>query len=378
MGERVSHLRSLTSLRFFAAALVVMHHISVFAPGLGVIGLLTPSGYVGVTFFFVLSGFVLTYSWKPGGKAHGFYRRRFARVYPVHLLFLAIGMVPTVGNPYWPALPANLTLLQAWSPNEIVARSFSGVSWSLSCELFFYATFPLLVGNLMRVRHRLRLGASLFVIGFVVGIALEVRQPSLGLWLFHLPLFRLVEFVGGCLLASALANGWVPRIRVRWALGLVVVSYLVVLGVPGFIGYRLEDRWFLSLLMAPSFLALIAACARVDIVGAPSPLQSRGLVALGQWSFCIYMSHPVVLAVTRPLLGSQSFLGSVVGLTLVMLTVVGVSYLLYAAYERPLERLLRGSGSRASDSDDVRASSTHEQEPHPVSPPLASGEPVEA
>src|SRR6476661_11002704 len=197
MGERVGHLRSLTSLRFFAAALVVMHHISVFAPGLGVIGLLTPSGYVGVTFFFVLSGFVLTYSWNADDRAPRFYRRRFARVYPVHLLFLVVGMVPALGNPYWSALPANLTLLQAWSPNEMVSRSFSGVSWSLSCELFFYATFPMLIGLLARARHRLRLGAVLFGLALVVGLVMQARQASVGLWLFHLPLFRLVEFMGG-------------------------------------------------------------------------------------------------------------------------------------------------------------------------------------
>ena len=74
------------------------------------------------------------------------------------------------------------------------------------------------------------------------------------------------------------------------------------------------------------------------------------MVSLGQWSFCIYMAHPVVISLTLPLLGTPSLLGAALGCLLVVFAVTGVSYLLYATFERPLERWLRGA-------DDLRASS---------------------
>jgi peptidoglycan/LPS O-acetylase OafA/YrhL len=258
-------------------------------------------------------------------------------------------------------LPANALLLQSWSPVDAVARSFSSVSWSLSCEFFFYATFPLLVRWLWRVRRPIATAVVLVVLAFGVGVALQLRSPGWGLWLFHLPAFRIVEFACGALAATAVMRGWRPRLRMRWAAVSVVVSYLTVLLLPLAIGYRMEDRWALTLVMVPSFVALIATCAHVDIVGAPSPLQGRTMVSLGQWSFCIYMAHPVVITLTMPLLGSPSLPGSALGCVLVVLAVVGVSFVLYVTFERPLERWLRGPA-------DVRASGEGSTAPSSVMP----------
>ena len=359
-----AHLRSLTSLRFAAALLVVVFHLSLVAPGLGQLGRLAAAGYVGVTFFFVLSGFVLTYSWGGDATAPRFYRRRFARIYPVHVLFVALAMLPWGATPNWGALPANLALLQAWSPDDAVARSFSGVSWSLSCEFFFYATFPILVRVFLRwVRRPLVVGAATVALAFAVGVAMQRHDPEWGAWLFPLPAFRMVEFVAGSLAALAMTRGWVPRLRVRWAGVFVVVSYLSVLVIPVAIGYRFEDRWALSLAMVPSLVMLIAVCAHVDLVGAPSPLQGRTVVSLGQWSFCIYMAHPFVLGFTQPLLASAGVFGSLLGCALVVLAAVGVSFVLHVAVERPLERRLRGAGdARASGAVDTAC----EEEPVPL------------
>ncbi|WP_323097579.1 acyltransferase [Intrasporangium sp. YIM S08009] len=339
----------MTSLRFVAAMLVVVFHLSVYLSPLPFLGQLMRAGYVGVTFFFVLSGFVLTYSWDSEARATRFYRRRFARVYPVHLFFVVVAMLPFNPTPNWAALPANVLLVQSWSPDDAVARSFTGVSWSLSCELFFYAVFPLLVRWLMRVRGPLAMSALLVVLAGATGVALQTSGSEWGLWLFHLPAFRIVEFICGALAATAVMRGTAPRVRVRWASSSVAISYLGILILPVLIGYRLEDQWGLSLAMVPGFVALIVACAHLDLARAPSPLRSRTAVSLGQWSFCIYMAHPAAIAVTRPLLTSPSPLGAVLGCLLVAMTVIGVSYLVYTTYERPLERWLRGS-------DDVRVS----------------------
>ena len=347
--SRSVHLPSLTSLRFVAAALVLVHHLFNYAPTLTVVSQLASIGYVGVTFFFVLSGFVLTWAWSPETKARTFYRRRFARVYPVHLLFVAVSTVVFAEQLNWGALPANLMLLQAWSPDDSVVRSFSAVSWSLSCELFFYATFPLLVRGVLRVRRSLLAGAAVLALGMAIGLLLEIRDPALGLLIFHLPVFRMVEFVCGSLAAAAMIRGWSPRTRVPWAAAFVATSYLSLLILPVVIGYRLEDRWAITLAMVPSCVLLITSSARVDTEGGRSILRHHLPVRLGQWSFCVYMAHPAILALGAPWLGSRDLVLAGVACIAVVVAVVLVAWLLYAKLERPLERVLRGGGpARAS------------------------------
>ncbi|CAN7533688.1 acyltransferase [Terrabacter sp. LjRoot27] len=368
-----AHLRSLTSLRFVAAGLVVIFHLSTYIPNFPMLGRLMGAGYVGVTFFFVLSGFVLTYSMDPDASTSRFYRRRFARIYPVHLLFVVVAMLPFSAAPNWSALPANVLLLQAWSPDDAVVRSFTGVSWSLSCEMFFYAAFPFVARFLWRVRHPIVASALLLAGAAGIGAALHVRGPDWGLLLFHLPAFRFVEFACGALAATAVMRGNAPRVRMRWASASLTVSYVVVLFCPTFTGYHLEDRWALTLAMVPSFVAVIIACAHLDLAAAPSPLRSRLMVSLGQWSFCVYMAHPLILALTAPLLASPLPLGAALGCLLAVMAVIGVSFVLYETFERPLERLLRGPGpQRLSDMDVLEPVTIVGQSSVRVSPPLVS------
>src|SRR3954470_17084064 len=87
-SDSVSHgrrdLPSLTGLRWVAALLVFAFH----SAGYGVLTTswwhLTRFGFIGVSFFFVLSGVVLTWSSRPGQTSRQFYWRRFARIYPSH------------------------------------------------------------------------------------------------------------------------------------------------------------------------------------------------------------------------------------------------------------------------------------------------------
>src|SRR5438105_5116432 len=86
-------LPALTSLRFFAAFHVFIFHVqaivAVFGPAW--YQRLASIGYVGVSFFFVLSGFILVYTYE--GKpimARDFWRARFARVYPAYAFALLL------------------------------------------------------------------------------------------------------------------------------------------------------------------------------------------------------------------------------------------------------------------------------------------------
>ena len=111
-------------------------------------------GYVGVSFFFVLSGFILVYTYAGRNIVlRDFWQTRFARIYPAYLFALLLT------SPFWIigalkmhvpffafgerhfALTSALVvlLLQSWVPGA--ALSWNSVSWSLSVEAFFYAGF---------------------------------------------------------------------------------------------------------------------------------------------------------------------------------------------------------------------------------------------
>ena len=111
-----------------------------------------PDGPLGVSFFFILSGFILSHVY--GGTRFGvanFYRKRLARIYPLHVLTLLAWIVLFFGQ-WGNSLPdrvnsgiANVLLLHAFFSGPLFNLGYNAVSWSISVEAFFYLLFPILV-----------------------------------------------------------------------------------------------------------------------------------------------------------------------------------------------------------------------------------------
>jgi peptidoglycan/LPS O-acetylase OafA/YrhL len=110
-------------------------------------------GRFGVDFFFVLSGFVLTWSYRPGRSRGRFYWLRFARVWPLHLVTFLLAIALIGGGPWFSAL-LNVLLLQSWAPFSEVYGAFNTPSWTLSVEAFFYLLFPFMIRPLARASSR--------------------------------------------------------------------------------------------------------------------------------------------------------------------------------------------------------------------------------
>ena len=159
----MQRLDALTSMRFVAALMVVIFHMSSQAPFFAAVPQplhsIIDCGYVWVGFFFVLSGFILSYQYFDRVQAGQFSARefliaRFARIYPVHLLnFLVVaGLLAVKTWPWEGALPpggslvtlvdvgATIALVHSWVPS--FALTFNFPSWSISTEFFFYLCFP--------------------------------------------------------------------------------------------------------------------------------------------------------------------------------------------------------------------------------------------
>lgn len=308
-------LPALTSLRFFAALYVVVVHFgrSTFEAGPRWLGDFAYMGSSGVSFFFVLSGFILTYTYvnRPI-RAGQFWWARFARIYPVYLLTLLVSI--DVFRPMLQAYLADggnlgtvivklVTLTQTWTLNE-KAMTVTGVlnnpSWSISTEAFFYLVFPALLFVSRRVPLRWMIAAAAGLwIALVVPAWLEDvgRGPE---WVFRQlvyknPVFRLHEFILGMVAALAFLRqpSWVRNDRLAWLLtGLmfVLLAFGVRVGVP-----RLA---MISGALAPLFAFLLMLMA-----GGAGPARwvtARPLVVLGEASYALYLLHmPVGLYLLR-------------------------------------------------------------------------------
>jgi peptidoglycan/LPS O-acetylase OafA/YrhL len=203
---------ALTGLRFFAAMAVLLFHYGAgFSAGIlpAPVTKLLHNGYLGVSVFFVLSGFILTYTYQNDPMDRRFVARflfaRFARIYPVYLLALIVA-IPNVPRT---SLDVGLvlTMVQSWTPpSSLTGYLWVTQAWTLSVELFFYLMFPviLLVARQMNVAAIMFLAIVCAALIIILGIPSispgTERIPFVASDVILLPVFRSVEFLYGVLL----------------------------------------------------------------------------------------------------------------------------------------------------------------------------------
>lgn len=358
-------LPSLTGLRWSAALLVFLYHVSVVEYFGG-----QPESYanwafgagdVGVSFFFVLSGFVLAWSTTPKVRATEFWHKRIARVYPLHLvtavlaLLLAFTLAPAT-KPTLGQLLTNLTLTQSWVSNPDYYQSVNPVSWSLACEAFFYFLFPAFI-YLMR-----RLDAWALRVVAAGCLALEFLLPAIdhrisspaqaGFLLYYFPLERLPEFVLGIALARLVIAG-------RWR-GPSMATSLAITIVGYFLTYQVHPDYRYEACTAIGIACLIASVALADLRDEPSPWRSPRAVKLGELSFAFYMIHLLVMRTGEYVFRSHPREGWIFGsmaAAVAFLVSLALAWLLHNHVEKPLRRLVMAfPGTR-----------------RPAPPPLAEG-----
>lgn len=332
-------LPALTSLRAAAALLVFGYHVGKDTGWLGARAVETRYGFVGVAFFFVLSGFVLTWSTAPGTPARDFWAKRVARVYPSHLFMAGVALVvPVLVLPVtvW-GVVANLTLTQAWFRPWDIAFSLDSVSWSLSCEAFFYLIAPVVMLALRRrsTRAAIRFCAVWVGLSAVVAVVMGRAGNAWDIWAYTLPPVRSGEFVLGCLLALLVQRGWRPRLPLWLVLVVAVGVGLVLAGSSVELPQSVADVGF-----TPLFAVVILAAALADVRRpAGGWLAVRWLVYAGQVSFAFYLVHELVIINLLPFAPTSP--GSVTGalLAVAALVVAGTAAVaLHHGVELPAQR----------------------------------------
>lgn len=311
----------------------------------------------GVTIFFVLSGFILTYTYRKQFVESRFDWKsyavnRFARIYPLYafslILFLPalIGIVTTGGKVYsqteWATIVfTRFSVLHAWYPPVNISVPWLNQGWTLTVEFFFYLCFPFIAPKLLNVAR------NKFWIWFV-GLFLLASVPRYVFvhhfgfenveWTLLFPPFRLAEFAIGILVGKVYLEK--PHSNTTYGLSALTGALLIV---SSFItNYGNSIHW-------ESFVPIIGAAFLIfGLAGWEGKyskfLSNPTMVLLGESSYALYLIHGLSNVIfTAPLYkltGIHSkdnfwaFLGS-------FAFTIGVSIVLFKFVEEPARKAIR-------------------------------------
>ncbi|MET7762777.1 acyltransferase [Streptomyces sp. NPDC005393] len=390
---RPDRLPSLTGYRFLLACTVLFGHLLTLErlyedPDIYKAADASSMASAGaVSSFFMLSGFVLAWNARPDDTARRFWRRRFVKIFPNHAVAWALMMALLMGTSTAALLPLpdptlsqavkNLLLVHTWLPHMADFSSVNPVTWSISCEAFFYLLFPFLIRPVRALPTRLiRLviaAVAALVLAMPTLAAFVTDEAGIGNWsplsmdrwwlIYFFPPVRLLEFVLGLLLARAVLTGRWPALRMRWPL---LVLATVFAAQP-----KLPHEYVWGAATCLPLAALIPAIATRDLDRRPLWLSRRGLVLLGEASFALYMIHFPILYAIRALLGSRTY--DTVTATLLSLGVAALcvlaSLLLWRTVETPVMRRFSRPRPRpaeaptAEPADESEAAKVRQQDP---------------
>ena len=356
------YVPALTGVRALAALLVLGLHADQNIPAGAVVILpFLARGYLGVDFFFVLSGFIITHVYLTSLAAPTrsavriFLWHRFIRLYPVHvtvlltlvlLIWLARANHIPLNNPdEWreTSILWHLALLHAWG--VVPKPGWNAPSWSISAEWFAYLLFPLLAPALMFVRDRLTAILIALAALAVMAAVFSLADWSLNIWVGAPALVRVFgEFLCGAALCRAVALETVPVLSQSASRSLkpngdllgagALLLFLVgaSAGVP--------DFGLVALLALTVLGAALAKTLFAQFLG------SGALVWLGEISYSIYMVHFPILLVTRRFwewagIAHWSASARAVAYALTVGGVIAVAAMVFYAIERPARMRLR-------------------------------------
>lgn len=306
--RRPAPLKALTGLRCFAAVNIVLFHFSN-PQWFGLLAPVVDAGFISVSYFILLSGFVLAYNYSERARAGEldrvrFWKARFARIYPIYLLSLVLGL-GTLGKEYgshthgmfWAGVVLTPLLLQGWIP--AIATFLNTPAWTMSAEAFYYTIFPWLARWKRPERlgpHLMRMG-GIWLLGIVPGALYMAFNPdgiahpnrwSFGHWLWALkytPYAHVASFIFGVMLADVDRMMARPgRLRLWLGLGGFAGIY-ILLALGPLIPYAVIHDGLLMPLFGCVVLGLAGENPLATVLG------KRPLVFVGEASYSLYLLH---------------------------------------------------------------------------------------
>lgn len=331
-------LRHLTGLRFIAALMVYLCHLNTDYFGVFVKEMFS-QGFIGVSFFFILSGFILSYSYEDKLKNEVTSKRQFillrlARIVPMHLLLAMPFILLTIHlkNFDFSKTLTNILLMQSWIPKEDYYFSLNGVSWSLSDELFFYLMFiPLIYTSITK---KVITAISIITLLLTIYFLKIIQTEELNHWLYYIfPVSRLVEFICGMIIYACWKNS-----RLSTVDSLLFLISLLPLLIAIYYSNNINNSLRYSLYYLLPMVIFFTSCIYLRNGVIHTILSSKTLELLGKSSFIFYLIHQPIILFCFKIFGHNPGPLYLIAL-LVIITIVSI--ILYKLVEEPLELMLR-------------------------------------
>lgn len=346
-------IQSVQSLRFLFIMLVIFSHIygKVFDFG----------GECGVSFFFILSGFILSYAYGKkvldgNFQTMAFVKRQLTKFYPLHLLtFVVMVVLDARLNCYyeWYRLLPNALLLQSWIPDDSFFFVANGSSWFLSDLLFFYLIFAVAFRLLVQMSHRQLLLLGLVTAGVYSLLAMSIPLEKVNAVLYASPATRVIDFCIGILCFRLYASDRWLQVRDKlqtmsaWSVSLIELA-MVAMVICSFFVYEHASLRFrcvaLFWLVLPLFLMVYVSTDKASGV-VTRLLHHPSMQWLGNISFELFLTHWITLRIIYSVMLSLGYGETVrkqaLVLILTLTLLVVVSYLAKRCFVDPVGQKLR-------------------------------------
>ena len=352
-------IKPLTSLRFIFAFMVFLSHLD-WIPETEVVfnkwyRHIFSKGYLGVSFFFILSGFILSLNYKKRFlkkkiSLGQFWIARIARIYPLHVFTLILSLPVFFSESFTAPIAwagrflSNLFLVQSFVPIEEVYFGFNAVSWSISNELFYYVMFPFLLLLLYKKRQLL----FIFILLVVTLLLVMLMAPETQhIYLFAInPLFRITDFILGILLYSLYEKGIFSRLftNKKSATFIETGGFILLAGFLIFhsyipFGLRLSMYYWIPMMII--ILSFAYQAGKISLW-----LSHRHFILLGEISFSFYMLHGLIMRYIKALDRRIKWIENdyiIIGIVFVLIIIA--SYYSYKYLELPMNQYIRNKFS---------------------------------
>lgn len=304
-------IKSLQSLRFIAILGIFLSHLLFLQNTVykNVFNRYFYGGYCGVTFFIVLSGFVMAYNYYDKfNEVHkdvslNFFKKRLMKIYPIHILTFVIALplaykiimhspLKQIVN-----MILNILLLQSFVPMQGVNFSFNSVSWYLSACILFYALTPFLIMLIHKIAktstHLIVYGILIYMFTFT--IVFLGRDNSNAHWLFYInPFFRIFDYILGLLCGVYVKSIVVKNKNSINFYTILEVLSLLAFGVAYYMYPFIQQTFTYGVYYLP-FMVFITIIFGIQKGYISKILSNKFLVYLGGISFEFYMIHHLVI-----------------------------------------------------------------------------------
>jgi peptidoglycan/LPS O-acetylase OafA/YrhL len=309
-------------------------------------------GTLGVSYFLILSGFVMTLGYydkvmAPDFNYKLFMMKRLSRLWPLHLLclflFILLRGQISFTITYIAKLILNVFMLQSWIPYNRVYFSFNAVSWFLTLMVFFYAVFPFIARKMHEFKREWVILAYLIWVFLYISLQGLIPEAWEHPFLYISPLSRLMDFLLGmvlCLSVQSIHIGLKDKIKrlsyhKKSIIEIACVLMLLCMALPAD-NHVKHGVYLASYYWFPMSCLILLFTLFNESGGVISRLlTNRFLVHCGDISFEFYMIHTLMMGIYLkycPLVQFNPYLAMMVYVLLLLLA----SHVLNKYFEKPI------------------------------------------